>query len=132
MPTRTNFAGLHGGGEDEEFPDELGGERDAGQREHGGEHAEGEEGGAFGEAVEVQGVVAAAVAGDDDEDEEAEEGHQQVAGEIEGDGDARAAEAGGGGADAGDGDEQLPRNLSALPTHLPLAIPLQLRIEEFG
>ena len=80
---------LHGGGEDEELPDEARREGNAREGEHGHEQPEGEEGRALGEAVEVGDIVAAGMFGNDDKDEEAEEGHQQIAEEVIGHGHTR-------------------------------------------
>ena len=90
MPTRTKLPCCHGGGEDEKLAVEAGGEGNSGEREHGDEHPEGEEGRAFGEAVEVHDVVAARVLRHDDEDEEGEQRHQEIAREVIGHRDAGA------------------------------------------
>ena len=74
---------LDGDLEHEEFADEADGEGNASEGNHGGEHGEGELGGAFAEAVEMGDVVAAGVICHNDHDEEREERHEQVAAEVE-------------------------------------------------
>ena len=67
IPTATSAVCLcaTAAGENEKFAEESRGERQAGERDHGNEHGEGEKRRAFGRALEIRNLVSGFL-GDDD------------------------------------------------------------------
>src|SRR5712691_6123784 len=107
----------NGGGEDEKFPKEPGGERHTGQRDHRDQHGEREKGRALGQSIEVCDFFAGLLS-NNDQNSEAKKCHQQVSYEIK---------RHGGAVDARDADEEIARVSKSRVSEKPFEIVLRKR-----